>query len=178
MPRRRLLEASIYSDLLAKLEAGESFAQMATVAAQYAMSTLGADGASVTRADGHELVYEAALGSVRGALRRRIPVASSFTGQVFAEGQAVLFSPDQAGSQSVERAAKDRVASGIIAPVIVAGSPVGTIGVASAEKDWFDAEDVLLLTELGRFLSIAMKIRYDWVPRDAESADTVSSMLQ
>ena len=168
---RAVLLTRACSELLDKLRDGAPFEVVGQVAAKWAQTVVGAQGASATRVRGEMLEYAAATGSVSGIVGRQVYLDDSFTGRVLREGKTRIFDPAMAGSGSKERASKDRVASGIVAPIIVDGEAVGTLGVVSTTALRFDDADVATVEALAEFLALQL-------PRTGDAAVTYRKALR
>ena len=120
-----------YEELIAAVAAGQEFSQVASLAAVWAQKLLGTPGASATRVLGDRAEYIAGVGTAAHVVGRKINLSESFTGNVVRSRTAKIFDPDRAEQASGTRAQNDKIQSGVIAPVVVEGRVIGTLGVAS-----------------------------------------------
>lgn len=154
---RSIMVVEACSALLDAVSSGAPFEEAARAAARWAQMLSGAEGASVTRIVGDDLVYVAASGRVADVEGRRLPKDKSFTGGVIAAGVPCIFDPSQAPAQSRLRAELDDVRSGIVVPLVVHGVPIGSLGVTSSRPQVFRDNDVAVVRSLGVFLVLILE---------------------
>lgn len=158
-----------YRGVLAALQRAESFEPIAEVVAGYARIVLDASGATVTRIDGDAYIHTAVAGSPTPAVGRRLPLAGSFTGVVVATRQPRFFRLGEAGEQSRARALAEGIAAGVMAPVLVDGEVVATVGISSGRPDAFGNEELDVLMGFAEYLSIGLTLIAHGGPKLATS---------
>jgi hypothetical protein len=131
---------------------GASVEQLKRTAAAFAMDLTGANGATVTRVVGDELVYEIAIGSATRLLNTRVRINLSWTGRVLLSQQPRRFGMLDSPAASRARAEAAGFCTGMIAPIMSNGHGLGTLGVTSQTQDQFDAADLKILAQLAHFL--------------------------
>ncbi len=149
--------AHAYRRILAMLADRTDLDTIARTAAILARDLFAADGATVTRVEGHEALYIAAVGHTEAMLHRRLPIAGSFTGEVVATRAALAFDPQSAPAASVARARLDTIASGIVCPILLEGQVLGTIGVTSQQGNAFHDDDIDRLQAFADFLALGLE---------------------
>lgn len=115
-----------------------------------------AGGASVAVVAGSELVYVAAVGLAASYQGRRSPLVGSFSGGVASRGAAALFRPEGAAVGSLMRATANRIGCGVVAPILVGGRAVGTLGIVHADPEALGESHVALLADLGHFVGASL----------------------
>lgn len=144
-----------YEELIAAVAAGKEFSEVASLAAQWAQKLLGTPGASATRVLGDKAEYIAGVGTAAHVVGRKITLHDSFTGNVVSSRTAKIFDPLKAEQASGTRAVQDRIQSGVVAPVVVEGRVIGTLGVASGVSHDFGRDSVEILNALADFVGLA-----------------------
>jgi signal transduction histidine kinase len=153
--------AQAYRRLLALLADNTSLERVAMTAAGLACEILGAEGASVTRVEGTEAVYVAAVGTAAHLIYRRLRLQESFTGSVVESRSPLLFDPRRVSAESAARARVDAIRSGMVCPIMVEGEVLGTIGVTAATDATFDEHDLRRLREFADFLALTLQRNRD-----------------
>lgn len=153
--RARALDVA-YRELLMAMQHATTLYEVADVVARHARTVLGADGASVTDVRGADYVYRAVAGSPVPVIGAPHPLAGSFTGDAVAAGEPRIFRLAEADDGSRARAEADGIASGLVAPIIVGGVVVGTVGATAATEDAFNEDDLRTLSGFAAFLAIAL----------------------
>ncbi|MCB9732211.1 MAG: GAF domain-containing protein [Deltaproteobacteria bacterium] len=164
-----------YRGVLAALQRAETFEPIAEVVAGYARIVLDASGATVTRIEGDDYVHTASAGSPTPEIGRRLALAGSFTGEVVRQRQPRFFRLEDAAPGSRDRALAEGIASGIMAPVMVDGRVVATVGISSARTDAFDNEDLDVLTGFAEYLAIGLTLIAHGGPKLAASHERLRS---
>ncbi|TNF27960.1 MAG: GAF domain-containing protein [Deltaproteobacteria bacterium] len=145
-----------YRELLVAMQHARSLYEVADVVVRHARRVLEADGASVTDVRDDVYVYRAVAGSPVPVIGDPHPLAGSFTGEAVAAGEPRLFRLAEADGGSYARALADGIKSGLVAPIIVGGKVIGTVGATSGEEDAFDASDLRILSGFAAFLAIGL----------------------
>jgi len=145
-----------YRELLVAMQHATSLYEVADVVVRHARLVLEADGASVTDVRGAEFIYRAVDGAPVPVIGEPHPLAGSFTGEAVAAGEPRLFRVADADPGSRARAEADGIRSGLVAPIIVGGAVIGTVGATSGEEDAFDASDLRILSGFAAFLAIGL----------------------
>ncbi len=151
-------EVVAYRDVLAGLARGAHFTDVASMVARHARALLDAEGASVSQLIGDHFCYIAMAGSTEPMLGRTQAADSGFTADVIRSRRATLFDREVVGTESRRRAMEDSIASGVVAPILVADRVVGTLGVASSRPNAFDQEDVAILRAFADHLALGLML--------------------
>ena len=147
-----------YRELLTAVQASASLSEVAELVAQHARTVLDADGASVTEVRGESYLYLAVAGAPVPAVGQRHPLAGSFTGRTVLSGAPGVFRRADAAPGSRARAEAEGIASGLIAPVIVSGRVIGTVGATSSRDAAFSDQDVVILSGFAAFLASSLHL--------------------
>lgn len=145
-----------------------------------------ADGAVVELADGGQLTYVCAGGSLVDHVGTRLPLEGSLSGLAVRTGET-LHCQDATTDERVDRRACVRIGtvSMVCVPLHRRGAPVGVLKVSSARSGAFDGGDVAALAKLARFITVAISAASDIAeitrellshdPCDGDEGDRVSS---
>ncbi len=117
----------------------------------------GAQGAAVELAEGGEMVYRAASGSVAGMLGLRLARESSLSGLCVSSGE-ILRCDDSEADPRVDREACRRVGlrSMIVTPLKHLDATVGVLKVVAPEVGAFDDDDIETLSLMSGLIAAAM----------------------
>lgn len=113
-----------------------------------------AGGCVLEIADGDELVYRTAAGSIAPFVGLRIPAATSLSGACVVHRE-VMYSPDAFDDPRVNLEAARKVAarSMLAVPLLYGRQPLGVLKSVSAEPAAFDRIDELALVSAARFIA-------------------------
>ncbi|CAB3797019.1 hypothetical protein LMG28688_04443 [Paraburkholderia caffeinitolerans] len=125
--------------------------------AQRAEQLTGAQGAVVELAEGHEMVYRAASGSVENMLGLRLARETSLSGLCVSTGE-ILRCDDSESDSRVDREACRRAGlrSMIVTPLKHLETTVGVLKVVAPEVDAFDEADIEALSLISGLIAAAM----------------------
>jgi GAF domain-containing protein len=132
-PRARGKTGESLAAYLALTPALEEDALLQTLL-QCAMQVVGAGGAGLTLLDERKkrLVFRAAIGDgAEGIVGQEVPLKGSRHGLAFATGEVQSDTPTYSG---LEKKAKARFRNVLVAPLLVAGEPVGTISAVNKQN--------------------------------------------
>lgn len=116
-----------------------------------------ATGAVIELADGDDMVYRAATGSIQNYIGLRLPRKGSMTGLCIEEKE-VLISKDTENDKRVnlEACRKVHARSMVVAPLFHNGKPIGVLKIISDQPNGFSDKDVKLLQIMAGFLGSAL----------------------
>ncbi|HEY9104243.1 diguanylate cyclase domain-containing protein [Chitinimonas sp.] len=124
-------------------------------------------GAVIELAEGDEMVYRAASGSVAQYLGLRLKRAGSLSGLCVAQRE-VLLCRDTRTDPRVDRAACQKVGAGsmVVAPLQLQGRTVGVLKIMAPEPDAFSEADVQTLQLMAGVLGSALAHRVDFEEKE------------
>lgn len=127
------------------------------LAAARTLTLVGADGAVIELAEGADLVYRAAAGSLDTQLGVRVRRNHSLSGSCLIAGQALVCGNAELDPR-VDIAACRRagVRSMVAVPLTHAGEPIGVLKASSSRPNAFTADDADVLNLLSKMLGAAM----------------------
>jgi diguanylate cyclase (GGDEF)-like protein len=153
-------------------EAEPSAAEVMQMVAERSQELTHADGAVVELAEGDEMVYRAATGTVAGHLGLRLAIASSLSGQCVLTGH-VMRCDDSETDDRVDHEACRRIGarSMIVVPLQRKDEVVGVLKVIAARPQAFGDDEVELLEVMAGFIAAAVSraARFDAEARSARS---------
>jgi transcriptional regulator with GAF, ATPase, and Fis domain len=155
-PARMTTNVHLLRPLNASRYCAPTAIEAAQVAARFAQDLLHASGASVTRAEGEELVYIVAIGAASKLLGRRSRTSLTYTGLAMRAGKPRHFIPERAPLASQQRAKETNFACGMLAPLMLGDQPIGTIGVSADKPAAFTDDDLETLAQIARLLALRL----------------------
>jgi PAS domain S-box-containing protein len=162
--------------------AGLELEKVMQLIAERAMQLCGASGASVSLAEGDELVYQTTTGHAVIHQGFRLPLSQSLTGMSILRGE-VLHTRDTEDDPRVNVSATraTHVRAMIIVPLQRVGTTVGAINVTYEEPNAYDDLDVRTLELMGRLLGAAMSNAAEFESKSnlvAELAMAISALQE
>ncbi|WP_404340150.1 diguanylate cyclase domain-containing protein [Pseudoalteromonas mariniglutinosa] len=125
---------------------------------------MGADSAAIELAEDDEMVYRAASGTAKGLLGLRLKIDTSLSGLCVKTGE-VLDCADSEVDPRVDRTACQQVGlrSMIVIPLKHREVTVGVLKAMSAQPNYFQQSDIILLNMLSEVIAAAMyfSVKYD-----------------
>ncbi|HEX7122579.1 MAG TPA: GAF domain-containing protein [Gemmatimonadaceae bacterium] len=155
--RRGALEASVLAELVRQLNETLDVDHVASLIAADAVRLLDAQGAVLTIRDGNDLIAVAAAGAARTELGRRVPIASTISGEALRLGQAVrsrnvFWVPYWTTTHAtVSNAAPNAIA----VPLRAGDASIGALMVYGSTADFTD-HDATMLEALASHAGVAL----------------------
>ena len=139
------------------IDAGSSMDDVMQIVTNRAMALTDATGGVVELAEGDEMVYAAAAGSVVGREGLRLHLHGSLSGLCVTTARPLICTDSDTDPRvDAQACRKVGARSMVVVPLIARGATVGVLKVLSNEPNQFNEDDAALLRSLAHFIATAI----------------------